>query len=249
MCLQLLELDREIGDFLALLDARGIDYAVALTADHGGKDIPERERLAGAAGAVRADPALRASAMGPKLVAQLGLTGPGLSATSAATSTSIASCRRRIASALLDAAVAAYKAHPQVEAVFTASELAATPVPTGSPDKWTPLQRARASYYQPRSGDLVVLLKKDVTPIPDTTRYVATHGSAWDYDRRVPILFWRKGRAPMASDASSRRPTSCRRLRPWLGLPVAPGSIDGHCLAGVAACPAGGVARGRALTI
>ena len=46
MCLQLLELDREIGDFLALLDARGIDYAVALTADHGGKDIPERERLA-----------------------------------------------------------------------------------------------------------------------------------------------------------------------------------------------------------
>ena len=49
MCLQLLELDREIGDFLKLLDSRGIDYAVALTADHGGKDIPERERLAGVA--------------------------------------------------------------------------------------------------------------------------------------------------------------------------------------------------------
>ena len=31
MCLQLTELDREIGDFLALLDNRGIDYAVALT--------------------------------------------------------------------------------------------------------------------------------------------------------------------------------------------------------------------------
>jgi type I phosphodiesterase/nucleotide pyrophosphatase len=30
MCLQLTELDREIKDFLALLDARGIDYAVAL---------------------------------------------------------------------------------------------------------------------------------------------------------------------------------------------------------------------------
>ena len=30
MCLQLTELDREIGDFLSLLDARGIDYAVAL---------------------------------------------------------------------------------------------------------------------------------------------------------------------------------------------------------------------------
>src|SRR5262249_17231792 len=30
MCLQLLELDRELGDFLSLLDSRGIDYAVAL---------------------------------------------------------------------------------------------------------------------------------------------------------------------------------------------------------------------------
>jgi predicted AlkP superfamily pyrophosphatase or phosphodiesterase len=30
MCLQLTELDREIGDFLSLLDSRGIDYAVAL---------------------------------------------------------------------------------------------------------------------------------------------------------------------------------------------------------------------------
>ena len=46
----------------ALLDSRGIDYAVALTADHGGKDIPERERLAGVADAARVDPALNASA-------------------------------------------------------------------------------------------------------------------------------------------------------------------------------------------
>ena len=30
ICLQLTELDREIGDFLSLLDSRGIDYAVAL---------------------------------------------------------------------------------------------------------------------------------------------------------------------------------------------------------------------------
>lgn len=30
MCLELTELDREIGDFLSLLDSRGIDYAVAL---------------------------------------------------------------------------------------------------------------------------------------------------------------------------------------------------------------------------
>src|SRR4029079_18887979 len=75
MCLQLTELDREIGDFLALLDSRGLDYAGVLTADHGGKDIPERERLAGVADAARADAALSADVMGPKLSTQLGIRG------------------------------------------------------------------------------------------------------------------------------------------------------------------------------
>jgi Uncharacterized proteins of the AP superfamily len=42
MCLQLLSLDRDLGDFFARLDSWGVDYAVALTADHGGLDIPER---------------------------------------------------------------------------------------------------------------------------------------------------------------------------------------------------------------
>jgi hypothetical protein len=78
MCLNLLELDREIGDFLAMLDNRGIDYAVVLTADHGGKDIPERDRLAGVSGAARVDPALSSNVMGRKLAAELKLPGPGL---------------------------------------------------------------------------------------------------------------------------------------------------------------------------
>ena len=58
MCLQLLELDRDLGDFLAVLDRWNLDYAVALTADHGGLDIPERLRLHGVADAARIDPAL-----------------------------------------------------------------------------------------------------------------------------------------------------------------------------------------------
>ena len=44
MCLQMTGLDRELGDFFARLDATGIDYVVALTADHGGHDMPERNR-------------------------------------------------------------------------------------------------------------------------------------------------------------------------------------------------------------
>jgi len=236
MCLQLLQLDREIGDFLAVLDARGIDYAVALTADHGGKDIPERERLAGVAGAVRADVGLRASTIGPRLVAELGLTGPGLFGDLGGDiyiDRSLSPANRK---RLLTAAVAAYRAHPQVEAVFTAAELSATPVPTSPPNEWTARQRARASFYQPRSGDIVVLLKKDVTPIPDTTRYVATHGSSWDYDRRVPVLFWRKGMAGAPSDSVVDTVDILPTLAAWLGLPLDSQSIDGRCLASVAKC-------------
>src|SRR5947208_1622426 len=177
MCLQVLELDREIGDFLSFLDSRHVDYAVALTADHGGKDIPERERLAGVTTAARVDPALGASAMGKKLVQQLGLSGPGLLGDGSFGDMYVdhalpAADQKR----LLAAAVAAYRTHPQVEAVFTAEQIAATPVPTGDPVRWTLIQRARASYYPGRSGDFFVVLKKDVTPIADTTRYIATHG-------------------------------------------------------------------------
>jgi hypothetical protein len=40
MCLQLTELDREVSDFLSLLDSRGIDYAVALTGTASGGTAP-----------------------------------------------------------------------------------------------------------------------------------------------------------------------------------------------------------------
>ena len=240
MCLQLLELDREIGDFLAVLDSRHIDYSVALTADHGGLDIPERLRLAGMPQAARSLPDMGTKAMGAKLVQQLGLTGPGLLGNSSFGDVYV---DRNLApkdrERLIAAAVAAYRAQPQVQAVLTAKEIAATPMPTGSPVSWTPIQRARASYYPGRSGDFLLVLKPEITPIPEPAGpYVATHGSLWDYDRRVPILFWRPGTAgtnlETAADTTDIMPT----LAATIGLPVASGSIDGHCLSQVASCAA-----------
>ena len=240
MCLQLTELDREIGDFLKVLDSRKIDYAVVLTADHGGKDVPERERLAGVAGAARVDPGLNARAVGASLAQKLGLPGPGLLGSSSFGDIYIdhslpAADRQR----LLAAAVAAYRAFPQVEAVFTADQIAATPVPSGAPDQWNEIQRLRASYYPGRSGDFLVVLKKDVTPIADTHSVVATHGSLWDYDRRVPILFWRPG----GLGTTVERPVDTVDIMPTLaaqiGFGLAPGSVDGHCLQEASQCPAG----------
>jgi predicted AlkP superfamily pyrophosphatase or phosphodiesterase len=237
MCLNMFELDREIGDFLSVLDSRGIDYAVALTADHGGNDIPERERLAGEADAARADPSLGSGVMGPKLAAQLGLPGPGLVGGSNFGDMYI---DKRLPPAdqkrLLDAAVAAYKAEPQVEAVFTAAEIAATPLPTTTPDQWSIIQRVRESYYPGRSGDFYVVLKKDVTPIADTSHgFVATHGSVWDYDRRVPILFWRPGFRGATITAPADTVDIMPTLAALIELPLVPGSIDGHCLEGTPA--------------
>jgi arylsulfatase A-like enzyme len=236
MCLNLFELDREIGDFLSVLDSRGIDYAVALTADHGGKDIPERERLAGVADAARVDASLGAGAMGRKLTAELGIKGPGLIGGSFGDIYVDKSLSPADQKRLIDAAVAAYRASPQVEAVFTAAEIAATPPPATTPDKWSIIERVRESFDPERSGDLYVVLKKDITPIADTSHgFVATHGSVWDYDRRVPVLFWRPG----FRGATVRTPAETVDIMPTLAalieLPLAPGSVDGHCLDGTPA--------------
>jgi arylsulfatase A-like enzyme len=226
MCLQLLALDRELGDFLARLDATGIDYLAVLSADHGGLDIPERS------GGTRVDPTLSASQMGKSIGARLGLGGPVLFGDSAFgdiyVDRGLAPAQRE---RVLAEAVRSYRAHPQVEAVFTAAELRAAPAPSGSPDKWSLLQRAKASFDPARSGDFVVLLKPKVMPIADTSRgYVATHGSPWDYDRRVPILFWRKGMRGFESPEAVETVDILPTLASVLGITLPAGSIDGRCL-------------------
>lgn len=240
MCLQLLALDRELGDFLRFLDSRKIDYGVVLTADHGGLDIPERQRSSGHPDAARVDQKLTAGEIGLEITKQLGIDGFGLygegSFGDMYIDRSLSEGQRQ---QLLSRAVAAFRKHPQVEAVFTGEQLAATPSPTTPPDQWTLIERARASYYPGRSGDFVVLLKRDITPIFDTSRYVATHGSPWDYDRRVPILFWRQGMAPSDRADAVETIDIMPTLAASLGLAVDPQAIDGKCLGGVEAisCP------------
>jgi predicted AlkP superfamily pyrophosphatase or phosphodiesterase len=240
MCLQLLSLDRDLGDFFGQLDKQGLDYAVVLTADHGGNDVPEREQASGIHDAARVDPALFPAAMGKAIAAELKLAGPVLIGDSAFGDIyfdrALKPADRRRAEA---AAVARYQAHPQVEAVFTHAQLKRTPLATTTPDQWTLIERARASFDDQRSGDLVVLLRRRVTPIADTRGYVATHGSAWDYDRRVPILFWRAGMALAPSDAVLETVDIAPTLAAWIGLRLQPGAVDGHCLMSVpgVTCP------------
>ena len=239
MCLQLLSLDRDLGDFFGRLDAWGIDYAVVLTADHGGLDIPERLRAKGVTDAAWIDPALTAERMGLAVAKSANLKGPviafgGPSGDIYLDPALSGAERTRATSALLGA----YRAHPQVHSVFAKDEIARTPSPSGPADRWSIIQRVRASFDAERSGDLYVVLKPHIQPIADTSRYVSTHGSPWDYDRRVPILFWRKGMPAASSEQAIETADIMPTLAAMIGLAVQPASIDGRCVtsAGIA-CP------------
>jgi arylsulfatase A-like enzyme len=231
MCIQLLALDRILGDFFQDLDRAGIDFAVMLTADHGGLDLPERAREQ-AGGGERVDPALGATRMGETLARRLGLGGRVLLGDGPFGDIWVdRAVPARSRARLLAEAIRAYRAHRQVAAVFTRAEIAATPSPSGPPDAWTLIQRARASFDPQRSGDFYVILKPRVTPIAEPgSSYVATHGSVWDYDRRVPILFWRRGMAPFEQPLAVETVDIMPTLAALIGLPLAPGSVDGRCL-------------------
>ena len=113
-----------------------------------------------------------------------------------------------------------------------AGGLAEAPLPSASPQDWSLKDRARASWHPGRSGDVVLLLDRAVTPIPVAMpgAYVATHGSAFDYDRRVPILFWRRGLAGFEQPAPVETVDIAPSLAALLHVPVPASSFDGRCL-------------------
>ncbi|THD37223.1 MAG: alkaline phosphatase family protein [Sphingomonas sp.] len=233
MCIQLAALDRTLGQFFAMLDKTGVDYVVALTADHGGNDIPERERERGVPSAGRVAAELLPRTMGPAIGAPLGLEGQLLYGGVNGdiwVDTNLPPAQR---SKVIAEAVRRYRAHPQVEAVFTRNEVAAAPLPAGPPETWSLLQRARASFDPQRSGDLLVFLKPyitSITPRISATGAVATHGSIWDYDRRVPILFWRRGMRGFEQPLSVETVDIMPSLAALMGFALAPGDVDGRCL-------------------
>jgi predicted AlkP superfamily pyrophosphatase or phosphodiesterase len=228
MCIQLDQLDQALGSFLDALDGWNIDYQVVLTADHGAHDVTERHQQRAMPMASRLTPAVSISAIGKEIGAKLGLTGPVLLAADNdihIPRTLPAATRARVQAEV----VARLRAQRQVAAVLTRAEIAATPLPTGLPENWTLAERARASYDSQRSGDLLVLFNPRVTPIPTPAPgYVETHGSPWDYDRRVPLVFWRKGTAGFEQPLSVQTVDIAPTLAALLRLPMP--DVDGRCL-------------------
>ncbi|MBN8808234.1 MAG: alkaline phosphatase family protein [Sphingomonas sp.] len=233
MCIHLAALDKSLGRLFAALDKTGVDYVVALTADHGGNDIPERERERAAPTADRVAAALTPRTMGSVIAKEWGLDGQLLYGAVNGEVWIDPKLKPADRDRVLAEAVRRYRADPQVAAVFTRDERAAAPLPSGPPETWSLLQRSRAAFAPDRSGDFAVYLKPRITPIAPVSTpsgTIATHGSIWDYDRRVPILFWRRGMAGFEQPLSVETVDIMPTLAALIGFPLAPGEVDGRCL-------------------
>ena len=237
MCEQLYRLDATIGVLLGDLDALGVPYVVALTADHGGSDITERLAERGY-DAHRVVDAGLLKAMNDAVRAELGLTGDPLvnSALEASVAPQFAARKGEI----IAAGVKYLSSRPEIAGVFTQDDLLATPVPEDkAADEFTLKERFAASTYKGRSADITAALKPGDSSYAAVPRgYVAGHGTPWNYDRKVPILFWWNG----APSEERVLPVETVDIAPTLANVIgikAPGDIDGRCLplTGQPSCP------------
>ena len=189
----LARLDAALGGFLDFLKAQDPGVWVALSADHGGSDIPERlaemgypaKRIPRDAWMTKLDqnlralwkldtPALLPGGYNPDL---LYLSQPAI----------------RAAGGLDAAASPAAATVKQMEGVadaFPAYQLQQTDLDLkADPATFTLAQRMALSYVPGRSGDVVVAWKPYIA-WSDKGPYLEDHSAPWDFDRRVPLLFW-----------------------------------------------------------
>ena len=195
-CDNLAHLDVALGAFLARLEALKLPVVVVLTADHGGIDAAERAAEQGVPATRISGDALLASvnaAVKAKLRLDYDpLTGDPYEIYVVPFGDDSPKEVRRIT----DATVAELRSRPEVVAVHTQAEALAALPPKGLPvDEMTPLQRIAESTDRERSGDIMAVLRPYTTlgePRGEGDT-IGGHGSLWNYDRRVPIVFWWPG--------------------------------------------------------
>ncbi|WP_298744611.1 alkaline phosphatase family protein [uncultured Brevundimonas sp.] len=232
MCQQILRLDAALGRLMAALkEIPGT--LVVLTADHGGSDFAERLAARGYPDAGRMDPGL-IDRLNGAVRARFGLGFDPLKADGAniyvvGDGAALPEPRR----AEIAAAVAALlREEPGVAAAFTIDELLATPSAARDihPDLVGLRERIALSTVPARSADVIFALRPGMSPFPGAVGgYLAGHGTPWDHDRRVPIIFWTPGQTGQERTLPVRTVDIAPTLANAAGLPV-PADLDGRCL-------------------
>jgi predicted AlkP superfamily pyrophosphatase or phosphodiesterase len=230
MCVQMAALDASLGRFLDKITSLKIPVVVVLTADHGAMDAAERAADHGV-NAHRISGKKLFDGLNAAMQAQFSLNYEPFAGDIDQIVVNIPGDDADFRAKLTAAAVAWLKAQADVAVVFTANEVAAAkPAPDTSPDKLTLIERFYESYVPGRSGDIMIALTQGTYPsIPvSADSAVAGHGSPWDYDRRVPILFWWPGVTP----DDRKTPIETVDIAPTLAgiANVKAPPVDGKCL-------------------
>jgi predicted AlkP superfamily pyrophosphatase or phosphodiesterase len=222
----LLHLDRHLQAFFRFLDQTvgAGNYVLALTADHGFTDTPEWAASQGRdAGRFNNAPAL--AAVNGALAARFGVDklARGFSAAGLLLNEKLAAERGLDLAAVQAVARDELLKLPGVSAVFTREQLLGD-------DKSTPyLEGMRKSFDPARAAQLQIVLKPHW--IFSYRPGGSTHGSPYEYDTHVPLLFWGpgyvgQGEMQARAEVADLAPT----LAAVAGLP-APAQAQGRDLA------------------
>jgi predicted AlkP superfamily pyrophosphatase or phosphodiesterase len=194
----LVRLDRTVGRLLEYLDAHvGRDnYVLALASDHGVGDIPEQ--VAGARVSAETvvrviDETLRSVFGGPPRDLQevirpfngAGVYVSGLSNNDVYFRKGVFD-RLTADPKAMQAVIDGLTGIPGIERVLRGDRLATTEA-RGSSDPFT--RAAALSYVPLQSGDLVLVLRENAV----MSTSAANHGTARDYDQRIPIILYGPG--------------------------------------------------------
>ncbi len=194
--------DRELGKLMRWLDERvgAGRWTFGLSSDHGVGPVPEYAtalRLRAARNPL-GEPAQLAAKLEERLRHGLGITASGKPLVARAEGVEVFldhsqpelagerlfAARRIVRQALLD--------DPWVAVAYTQDELMAMPIGgAGLPEQF------RLTMHPKRSGDVLFAMVPNVL---QGTKNVASHGSPWQYDRHVPLLFWGAGIKPGSYD-------------------------------------------------
>ena len=131
-----------------------------------------------------------------------------------------------------EAAVTLLRDEDQVAGAWTLEAALASPMPAAgaSPQELTLLERERIGAVAGRSPDILLALKPNITSGRGRVGgALSSHGSPWDYDRRVPIVFWAPGAAGQERFLPIRTIDIAPTLAHILGLGT-PDTVQGRCL-------------------
>lgn len=222
--------DRQIADLLNFLDARvgAGRYVLALSADHGCCPMPAYAKSLGLT-AGHADPEGVAAAAEAALVNAFGghPDRPWVIATgdwALYLNLPLLAEKRVDRAAAEKVAAEALAALPETAAVFTRSRLAEVPAGRDAGDAWEVFWSR--DFHPLRSGDVCVSFRPFFTW---NARYPSNHGTVYEEDQHVPLLFFGTGVKPGRHDGRVYAVDLAPTLAALLGISP-PAAADGRVL-------------------